>query len=409
MDQRLASLVNCSLLAILAPCVAYAQEIGSTAPRVLGEDSEYANRAAEFGHFRLTAGGEARIAYDSNVFAEPIAGSSDGVLTVSPYAEISRDNGRFSFRLRGSLNLRRHDSETTENSEAARVMLQTRLDLPQGQTLTSAASWDRAVEERGDPEARTQLGLGPRLYDVTTGTVAYRRASPRMLVSVNANIQEVNALSANDDDRDFTTFFGQAGIGLRPGGPFYVTGTAFANRREFRLEEIVPGVDRDTTTYGGRLGLQFDDDGFFEGSIAAGAFQLESDDPVTPSRTGFSLDGLLTYRPQRRTAISFEVFRGDVASFRGGASARTDTRVGVHLEQEMFHNFLGRLTVDYQESAFFGTGQNERTWRTGAEVEYLVSRNASLVATVRYADRNSDFAFEEFDRFNAGAGVRFRF
>ncbi len=409
MRYPLASLLTGGLAATLLPGAVIAQEIGSTAPRVFADDPEYASRAEEYGNFRLIAGGEARIEYDDNVFAQPVAGASDAVVRVSPYAELSHDGGQLSVRLRGSLDIRRHASETSENSEAARVQLQSGLALGQGQQLSSQASWDRSVEDRGDPEARSQLLLGPRRFDIFTGGLAYRRTSARYLASLEANAQKVDALDAIDADRDYTSYFGQASFGLRPGGSFYVVASSFANRREFRLEEIVPGVDRDSTTYGGKLGIQFADGGAFEGRIAAGVFKFDPDAALQNTRTGFSLDGSVSYRPRRRTAVSLELFKGDVASFRGGASARTDTRIGLRLEQEMRHNFLGRVTAGYQRSDFFGSGQEERTWRTGAELEYLVSRNASLVASVRYATRDSDIALEEFERFSAGVGVRFRF
>lgn len=409
MARPLALALTGGVVAILPPGAALAQEIGSTAPRVFADDAEYASRAKEYGNFRLIAGGEARIAFDDNVFAEPVGGASDAVMRVSPYAEISHDGGQLSLRLRGSLDIRRYASETSENSEAASVQLQTGLALGQGQELSSQASWDRTVEDRGDPEARSQLLLGPRRFDIFTGGLAYRRTSTRFLVNLEANAQKVDARDTIDADRDYTSYFGQAGFGLRPGGPFYVIVSGFANRREFRLEEIVPGVDRDSTTYGGRLGMQFADGGVFEGRIAAGVFKFDPDASAQNTRTGFSLDGSVTYRPRRRTAVSLELFKGDVASFRGGASARTDTRIGLRLEQEMRHNFLGRITGGYQRSDFFGSGQQERTWRWGGEVEYVVRRNASLVASMQFSTRDSDIALEEFERFSAGVGVRFRF
>ncbi|MXP44333.1 outer membrane beta-barrel protein [Allopontixanthobacter sediminis] len=407
MGRLLNPLLACSLLALVLPAMASAQEVGSTAPSVYASDPEFTNRAVGLGAFRLTAGAEARIDYDSNVFAEPVDGSSDAVFRAAPYAEISRE-GPLSLSLRGSLDLRRYASESSENSEGGRVQLRAGLALPAGQLLSSEVSWDRAIEDRGDPEARTLLGLGPRRYDILTGGLAYRRTSARFLLNLAASAQKVDALDILDADRDYNAYSGQAAFGIRPGGAFYIVASAFTNRREFRLEEIVPGVDRDTTTYGGRLGIQSDGKGLIEGRLAAGLFKLEPDDAATQSRTGFSVDGLLTYRPQRRTAISLEMFQGDVASFRGGASARKDSSISLRLEQEIRHNLLGRLSAGYRRTSFFSLAQQQETWRLGAEAEYLLGPNASLIASVRYGDRDSDIPIEVFDRFMAGVGVRIR-
>lgn len=408
MGTLLKPLLACSLLALVLPGMASAQEVGSTAPSVHTNDPEYTNRAVGFGHFRLIAGGEARIDYDSNVYAEPVAGSSDAVFRAAPYAEISKEGGPLSLSLRGSLDLRRYASESSENAEGGRVQLRAGLALPEGQSISSEVSWDRAIEDRGDPEARTLLGLGPRRYDILTGGLAYRRTSARFLVNIAASAQKVDALDLMDSDRDYNAYSGQAAFGIRPGGSFYIVASAFANRREFRLKELVAGVDRDTTTYGARLGIQSAGNGLVEGRLAAGIFKLNPDDTATPSRTGFSLDGLLTYRPHRRTAISLEMFQGDVASFRGGASAREDSSISLRLEQEIRHNLLGRLTANYRRTSFFSLPQKQQTWRFGGEMEYLLGRNASLVTSVRYGDRDSDIPFEVFDRFTAGVGVRIR-
>lgn len=408
MGRLIRPLLTCSLFALVLPSMANAQEVGSTAPSVYASDPEFTNRAVGFGPFRLAVGGEAKIDYDSNVYAEPVDGSSDAVFRAAPYAQISREGGPLSLSLRGSLDLRRYASESSENSEGGRVQFRAGLALPAGQSLSSEVSWDRAIEDRGDPEARTALSLGPRRYDILTGGLAYRRTSARFLINLAASAQKVDALDFIDSDRDYNAYSGQAAFGIRPGGSFYIVASAFANRREFRLEELIPGVDRDTTTYGGRLGIQSAGNGLIEGRLAAGIFKLNPDDTVTQSRTGFSFDGLLTYRPRRRTAISLEMFQGDVASFRGGASARKDTSISLRLEQEVRHNLLGRLSAGYRRTSFFSLPQQQDTWRLGAEVEYLLGRNASAVASVGYGSRDSDIPIEVFDRFTAGVGIRIR-
>ena len=400
---------SCGLLIASPAQFAFAQEIGSTAPSVRGDDPEYEARNAEFGGLRLAAGGEARIEYDDNVFAQPDSTTSDAILRFNPYVELSRSGGRLSARLRGALDVRRYLDETSEDAEAGILSLEPTLALGQGGTLSGIASWERSVENRGDPEARSLLGIGPRRYDVFTGGVRYNRQGARIMLNAEMNAQKIDALSALDADRDYSTWFGQAGVGFRPGGAFYLTATAFGNHRDFRLDDILTGASRDSSTYGGRLGVQFTDGGLFEGRLGAGVFQLDFDDPLAPSRTGFSLDGYVTYRPTRRSALSVNLFNGDVASFRSGATARTDTRIGVRYEQEIRHNVLGHLTAGFQKSDYFGSGTTEETWRLGAAVEYIVSRNISLVANVRYGDRASDLAFENFERFGASLGVRVRF
>jgi len=227
---------------------------------------------------------------------------------------------------------------------------------------------------------------------------------------VLGDAQNVNALDPADEDRDYNTYAGRITVGFRPGGPVYFTATGYYTRRNFHLPEAITNIDRDVSTTGALGGIRFTDGGLIEGGVSAGIFRLNPDDPTRDGRTGFSMQGRLTYRPRERTAINLNLFNGDVTSFRSGGSTRIETTVGVLVEQEVRHNLLASAGVAWERSNFAGSivGDQERVRATG-ELEYLFNRQVSLFGRASYRTGSSDDPLDEFERFQVGVGVRMRF
>ncbi|MBX7483382.1 outer membrane beta-barrel protein [Qipengyuania qiaonensis] len=388
---------------------ASAQEIGSTAASVFGDDPEFRRDPISVGPFTIEVGGEAQLEYNSNIYAEPVDTESDVVARIRPYAEIEHTAGAFKTTLSTRLDLRRYADFGIENAEAATAQLTTLWSPQEGESFYISGSANRVVEDRGDPEARQIQGIGPRIYRILGGTAGYSRRGSRFLVEVTGDIQNVDALAAIDDDRDYDTYSGRVTLGYRSGGPFYFTGTGYYTRREFRLPEAITNIDRDVSTIGGLLGIRFDDGGLIEGRVGAGVFRLTADDPARQGRTGFSLQGQLTYRPRQRTAIRLNLFNGDVTSFRSGGSTRIETNIGLTVDQEIRHNLLGSIGAEWERVKFSGGSSNQERWRATGGLEYLLNRHLSAFGRVSYSNRNSDDPLDEYSRFQAGAGLRLRF
>ncbi|MWV27586.1 outer membrane beta-barrel protein [Aurantiacibacter rhizosphaerae] len=386
-----------------------AQEIGSTAGGVLGDDSEYRHQPVPFGPFNIEVGAEAQLEYDDNIFAEPTATESDVIARFRPYAGIEHRTGALRTTLSTKFDLRRYFDFTSENATGASALLTSSYSPQAGEAFTLTALADRAIEDRGDPEAREIEGIGPRIYRILGGSAGYTRQGSRFLVEAVGDYRNVDALAIIDAQRDYETYSGRVTVGYRSGGPFYLTGTGYYTRRNFRLREPITNIDRDTSTVGALAGIRFDDGGLIEGRVGAGIFKLSTDDPLRDGRTGFSLQGQLAYRPTQRTAVRLNLFNGDVASFRSGGSTRTETNIGLFVEQEIRHNFLGSAGVEFERYNFSGSNSpTQQRWRATTGLEYLINRRLSVFGRVSYSDRSSDGPLEGYSRFRAGAGVRVR-
>lgn len=394
---------------------AHAQSIGSTAPAVMAEDPEYKPRGFNAGPFTIHAGLDAGINYDSNVYAVDSATPTtrgpvdDAIFTLAPHVDINHAGEKLSFRANADALISRYVDETTQDSEAAGALGELKWSPSRGHTLTALGTWNRTVEDRGDPEANVDARIGPRIYNIWAGSLAYAMTGTQISFSAEAGARKTDAVAAADDDRDYTAYLGRATVGYRVSGTVSATATGFINVRDFRIDSNATLTDRDTKTYGARLGVEFNPGGLFSGNISAGVFKLEHDDPTLSSRTGFSAAGDVTYRPTQRTAITLELFNGDVATFRSGATSRTDTVAKITLQQEIRHSLFATVGTGYRHTKYIGNGLTEDTILGFGEVEYLLSRNWSFAAKANYGTRSSDNPRDEFNRFRAGLEVRYQF
>jgi hypothetical protein len=406
---------RCVAKALLLGCAStlasalHAQSLPDIAQAIPRDDPEYEPSPIFAGPLRVTLNGDARIEYDDNVFALPDDVTEDGIVVLSANTALTHRSGVLTTSLNAAVTARRFLDQTSQDSIAARLQAALVWEPREGEVFNLRAGWDRAIEDRGDPEARTATDVGPRQIDISSVRASYRRSRGKLLLDLSAEVSEFDAVSAIDDDRDFTLIGGTAKLGMRVGGQVFATASAFVTNRDFRIVDPGSGISRDANVYGASLGIDFVPGGLFEGDISVGVFRNDPSDPALDARTGLSVSGLLTYRPTRRVALVLDAFRGDVATFRGGAAGRVDTVGRVTWQQEIRHNLLSSASVGYRSSDFVDSGISEDTVIANAGLEYLLNRNLSLAGQLNFGSRESDIVLEQFDRFRGSVGIRFRF
>lgn len=402
-------LAACPAAGLLLPTAAFAEPVSKTAPLVSTNLDDFEPKGLVVGGFRILPEAELALMADDNVYASPQGERSDAVFTLSGGLDARRTSGATQVRALAQSSIRRMASITSENAETVDTEIGVRWRPSENRMFDLAGGWHRLVEDRGDPEALNLLTTGPRLTNLFEARARYRQTGARMMIQADGAVRKYDSLGAINAERDFTSLAGALTAGVAIGAQLYGTATAFVNQRDFRLTVTSAGVDQDATTYGGRLGIETRGTGIVEGRAALGMFRLNPSDPALASRTGFSADVALIFRPQRRTAITLDVSAGDVATFRLGATARNDRRVALTIQQEIRHNLYASAGVSVRESRFIGTGLKERTVSPRLEAEWLINRTLSLVGNVHYQHRTSDDPTERFERFRTGVALRFRF
>ncbi|MHA7819588.1 MAG: outer membrane beta-barrel protein [Erythrobacter sp.] len=382
----------------------------TVAPLFGGDDPEYQIDPVTVGPVRISPQIRVEAVYYDNVLAGPDGTEVEDVEFIARPELVARIGDQtMQFEIDGYGEFSRFADFTTEDSDTYGVSGRFSYSPDASSRLSVNAGYARLKENRGDPEARDLAGPGPRLFDNTFAGATYRRTGGRMLLALEADYSDIDAVSPFDDDRDFKTYAGSATVGYSVAGPIYATVTGFVNLRDFRLEATPTDPDRDATTYGAQVGISFAESERFRGRARVGLFRFDPSDPALDPRTGFSANVALTYFPTRRLAFILEAFNGDVATFRRGARARTDTSVSLTGQAEIRHNLYGRTSFRYARNRFLGSGIEERTLSSNIGLEFLASRRLSFIAQVQASDRSSDDPTQAFNRLWGSVGVRFRF
>ncbi|GLV22698.1 hypothetical protein TomMM35A_25440 [Sphingobium sp. TomMM35A] len=404
---RLLPFCSCIILAATA-LPAAAQQLDRATP-LLETPEEYEAKAVQLGRISAYLGADVRLEYDSNIYALPSDKIDDERLTISPWLNLRLSDDKFQLSAEARGVVRRYFKNESENSEGINASLGGVYNLSGSDAISANVGWTRLVEDRGEPESRTGAGSSPRKYDLWQGDLGYTHRGARVTVSLKGSALKNNALASVDSERDHDQYSASARLGYRVSGMMDVFGEAFYSRRSFRLAVDASGTNRDSKTYGARAGVSFEPGGLIRGEAAVGVFRFNPDDPRFDSRTGLSVSAGLTYTPSPRWAITLDGFQGDVATVRSGAQSRTDTRVRLGFQNEIYHNIRWQASALYRRSNFIGTNQHEETVAGVAEIEYLLNRNISFALTGRIAKRDSSRAFDDFDRTILGAEIRLQY
>jgi hypothetical protein len=372
---------------------------------------EYEPRRIQLGGLTLAPELEVDGGYDSNIYAAPVNKTSDAVVVVQPRLAYDLGSGeRWSISGEAFGALRRYVSTPTENSNSYGAT--TVLTYRTGATgsLSASGGYRRAVESRSDPEARRDPAAGPRLFDVLNGDLVYQVTGGHFDLVARGGVEKYNFISTVDNLRDFTSYRGalRALYRLSPRVSLFVQG--YYNRRNFRVFDVADGVNRDSHTIGGLFGAQIDPGGKLRGELGVGMFRYYAEDPQLRDFSGLAINGNIVFTPRDRTAITLDVFRGDVATFLSGASGRIDTRARLGIQQEVRHNLVASAGIRWWRTAYRGLPISRKTtYGADGELEYRFDRHLSIALLGRYAKRTSANAPDEFERFNVGLALRTRF
>jgi hypothetical protein len=396
-------------LIIVAPGISGAQDLSRATPVLGTTETDYPRTQVVVGDARLTFNGDVRLEYDSNVFATSNNVTSDAKVILAPAmnAVIEKEQ----YRLTGWANARveRFFDVKTENNVAASIGATGQWRVRSTDSVNGLVSYERAVESRGDPEARTTPTTGPRLIDISRAELGYTRSGTRIGFRIRGTAARFDHTGVIDRERDHDSVSISGRIRYLFTELSSAFGEIFYNRRDFALATDLSGVNRDSETTGARIGFAIDPGGVLRGEAGLGIFRFNAEDPSLPSRTGLSAQAALIYQPRARIAFTLDGFHGDAATVRSGAYAREDTRIRLGIQQEIRRNLHWQGGLVYRRSAFLGANVTERTLGGYGEIEYLVNRRLAVALSGRYADRKSSRPNDSFERFRGALELRLQF
>lgn len=347
--------------------------------------------------------------YDDNIYATSSNADDDFIFRLAPSVRATRETGKIRIQADAYASLLRYVDHKSENTESFGVGTELGYigDPKHGANLS--LRYDRSFERRTDPESNPDISIKPTDIDIFTADYTYRYMPGRIGIGAAAGVTKINYLSALDSDRDLTTYRASVRAIYQMSSRLDLFLEGYGNLRDARLEFDRNGIDRDTRTIGASIGGRVEIADRLQGELGAGYFRANPADPRTPNFSGISANGRITWRPRIRTAVSLDVFRGNVATVRSGASGRIDTRIGVRVDQEVRHNLIMRAGVSMRDTSYRGSPRDQTQW--GGEVggELLLNRYSAVTFSARYMKRTAEQVLDEFDKFQGSVGVRLRF
>lgn len=369
----------------------------------------YEPRRIKLGAVTLAPQLDVSAIYNSNVYAANTDRVDDVVAYVSPRLIIEEDSGRLQWQAMLNGEFRRYASNSQENSDSYGASGTVAAYLNKNLTINAAAGYRRLVENRADPEVRQGPNLGPPIFDVLSGELRARIEGGKTGVTLRAQAEKYNFLSSANDDRDFSSYRGTVRVSRRLSPAFTGFVQAYVNQRDFRIRDPLTNANRDGRTVGGMVGVEINPGGRLRGDIAAGVFRYKPKSSAFQSFSGFALEGSLVYSPRERTAFILDVFSGDVATIRNGASGRVDRSARLTVQQEVRHNLIASAALRYRQTRYRGIDNKLNTLGAEVDIEYLLNRHLSVALMGEYTKRTSGSDADEFDRARVGVSLRMRY
>lgn len=155
---------------------------------------------------------------------------------------------------------------------------------------------------------------------------------------------------------------------------------------------------RNSFTWEGLLGFQYDFDGVWQGRIAVGWRRRDYEGRIK-TLEGAALEGQLTYIPTQLTTVTFRVARTIEESIRRDAVSYIKTTGGVRVDHEFLRNVIlgGELRADRREYNSPNETATDGVFQFDAR--YLFNRNVALIGTYSHARRlEHTGGFQEYDR-----------
>lgn len=397
--RRGAQAAIAGIVVLLGPCQAFAQRVQRDTSIEDLPRPGYEPRTIQAGSFVLMPQIEAGARFDNNILATQENRRSDVIFLIDPSIEARRESANTKFRGKAYGSLSRYARTSRENTTEFGASVDYSHGFGSRQSLGTLLSFDRTFERRSDPEAAFARSRRPSLINVAAAELEYRYDGPRIGVTANVAATKLDYLPIQDSDRDMVTYRAAVKGQVRLSERISVFLQPYVARRSPRLKLDRNGVDRTATTYGGLAGVSLAFADRLRGDVGIGMFRSDPGDLGLDAFTGLAANGRLTWRPRTRTAISMDIFRGDVATIRVGAIGRIDTRASIRIDQEARHNLILHGTLGLRQIHYRGDfDQDQRYVTAEAGARYLLNRHVSVAATANYSQRTTPDNVEEFRR-----------
>ena len=373
------------------------------------EEDPFAPTGFRIGTIEANATLDQSIGYSSNVSQE--ADGEGGAFSQTDLdLQFTSNWSRHQWQTNVGAGYRRpFDSEEIDRPEF-NIDSSLRLDLIDGFTVTGRGFYNAQTQ------SFTSSTLAPGAVDNPLqqsygGSLELQRTDRKLQLTLRGEIERDQfsdadlggGVTQSQDDRNNDEYRLTARIGYEtsPALTPFVEGSYAI--RDFEQEVDRNGNRRDSEILELRGGLQVDLGEKLNGEISVGYVQERFDDPLLDNLTGFSVDGLINWSPERDTDITLTL--GTQTNDSISANENGSFLYNARLDYQ--RQITNRFSVNAFADAQIETNEdNDTTLQIGIGTEYWVNRFMALTTQVDHLTFESDDADSSFEETTGRVGVR---
>ncbi|EHK00343.1 MULTISPECIES: polysaccharide biosynthesis protein UppP [Rhizobium/Agrobacterium group] len=274
----------------------------------------------------------------------------------------------------------------------ARIEADLRLDLGEETTANLKAGYEFSREGTTDPNALTGAAVQGGEHRFTTGASIQRDfgklrglAALDLSRTVYTDAKGINGqpISLSDRDQNGANLRGRIGYELSPALIPFLELNAGTTKYDRRLDNT--GYARSSNSYGAKIGAEVDLGEKTRGEAAIGYLRKQYDDDRIASIGALTLDGELSWSPQRGTNVNLGL-RTTIEDFAGGPQGGwISYRLDAGLTHELRSNLVARLTGQIVHRTFPSSDIEDAVeYTAGAGLTWGLNRYLDLTADVSY-------------------------
>jgi hypothetical protein len=318
---------------------------------------------------------------------------SRNYLTTGIRGTLTSDWARHSLTVTGDGAYERNFGGSEAGEEPrAKIDADLRLDLNGNTEAHLKAGYEFSREDTNDPNALTGAAVQGGEHNFTTGASIQRDfgklrglAELNLSRTVYTDAKGLNgqSISLSDRDRFGADLRGRVGYELSPALIPFLEVTV--GGREYDEKFDSTGYKRSSRSYGAKLGTEVDLGEKFKGEAAVGYLRRTYDDNRLSAVDGLSLDGNLSWSPQRGT----DVYLGLRTTLEDFANGPESGWVSYQLTGGLTHiirnNLVARLTGEIDHRVFASSNVEDVTeYTAGAGLTWSINRYLDVTGDISY-------------------------
>jgi hypothetical protein len=286
----------------------------------------------------------------------------------------------------------RNISGSGETQPEFRIGADLRLDLADDTIANITGGYTFQRENSSDPNAvagaSAQSGVhgfngGARVtrdFGLIRGTLG---VDIQREVFGSATLANGDELILSDRDNTEGTLTGRIGYELSPALIPYLEASIGRSIYDEKRDSL--GFERSATTLGGRVGLEVDLGEKLRGDLGMGYKRATFDDARLAEIEVVTLDGSVSWSPQRGTDLRMGLATEIEPSTVAGQSGYVSYGTNAELTHELRDNLVARLTAAYTWRDFpAATSADQHIYQAGAGLTWNLNRYVALTGDISY-------------------------